>query len=126
MALPPQARFADAAAMRLALHAAGGDATELVAQADPTCSSSPNNLPAQLTSFVGREEEVVTVQQLLQSDELRLVTLTCQRGIGKTRLALSVATRCLAHVKDSLFFVSLSPIRENHLVLPAIAQTLGL
>jgi predicted ATPase len=126
LALTPEARFPDAAAMRLALHATGGDAT-VIASA-PTSQHAPapgHNLPAQLTSFVGREAEVALVQQLLQADDVRLVTLTGPGGIGKTRLALSLATRCLGHFADGVYFVSLAPVREPHLVLPALAQTLG-
>lgn len=123
LALAPEARFAHAGAVRMALHALGSDATVV---ASPAASSSPaHNLPAQLTSFVGREAEAATVQQLLQAPGLRLVTLTGPGGIGKTRLALSVATRCLAHFPDGVYFVSLAPIREAHLVLPTVAQTLG-
>jgi predicted ATPase len=127
LALAPQARFADAAAMRLALHAASGDATQIAAARESAHRSDPpHNLPSQLTSLVGREEEAVAVQQLLQSAEVRLVTLSGPGGIGKTRLALSVATRCLAHFADGVYFVSLAPIGEIALVLPTIAQTLGL
>jgi predicted ATPase len=127
LALAPEDRFADAASMRLALHAAGGETTEVLALTEShRPGSPPNNLPAQLTSFVGREEEVAAVQQFLRSDDIRLVTLTGPGGIGKTRLALSVAARCLAHCRDGVFFVSLAPIREAHLVLPTVAQTLGL
>jgi predicted ATPase len=126
LALAPEARFADAAAMRVALHATGGDVTVVAAAAAPQRSLTPvHNLPAQLTSFVGREAEAATVQQLLQSTDVRLVTLTGPGGIGKTRLSLSVATRCLGAFPDGVYFVSLAPVREPHLVLPAIAQTLG-
>ncbi|RIK35326.1 MAG: hypothetical protein DCC55_30640 [Chloroflexi bacterium] len=127
LALAPAARFADAAAMRLSLHAAiGGDTTQLVSPAAPVRSPFPtSNLPAQLTSFVGREAEVTTLEQLLLSEGLRLLTLTGAGGIGKTRLALELATRCQARFEDGVYFVSLALIRESHLVLPAIAQTLG-
>jgi predicted ATPase len=127
LALAPPARFADAASMRLALHATAGDTTEVLAPPAPIRPPAPpNNLPAQLTSFVGREAEAATVQQLLLSEGLRLVTLTGAGGIGKTRLALSIATSCLEYFQDGVYFVSLASIRESHLVLPTIAQTLGL
>lgn len=124
LALSPEARFADAAAMRLALHGALGDTTETVVQAKDVPAPA-HNLPAQLTSFVAREAEVTAVQHLLQGDAARLVTLTGPGGIGKTRLSLAIATRCLAHFRDGVFFVSLAPIHEAALVLPTIAQTLG-
>ncbi|MCC6454111.1 MAG: protein kinase [Caldilineaceae bacterium] len=132
LALSPQARFADAAAMRLAFHSAGGDSTEIVSRTEHLSTSHPSipgpthNLPAQLTSFVAREAEVAAVQQLLQGDGVRLVTLTGPGGIGKSRLALAIATRCLANFRDGVFFVLLASIDEIALVLPTIAQTLGL
>jgi predicted ATPase/predicted Ser/Thr protein kinase len=127
LALAPPARFADAATMRLALHATAGDTTEVLATATPVrLPAPPHNLPAQLTSLVGREAEVATVQQLLLAEHLRLVTLTGAGGIGKTRLALAIATGCLGHFQDGVYFVSLASIRESHLVLPTLAQTLGL
>ena len=127
LALSPQARFADAAAMRLAFHAAGGDATQIVAETERAAAPVPtHNLPAQLTSFVAREAEVAAIQRLLQDEGARLVTLTGTGGIGKTRLALAVATRCLSHFREGVFFVELASNRERALVLPTIAQTLGL
>lgn len=131
LTLAASARFAEAAAMRLALHRAGGEATQIVASAAfvTTLAATPtpaHNLPAQLTSFVAREAEVAAVQQYLQADGVRLVTLTGPGGIGKTRLALATATRCLADYRDGVFFVSLAAISDSSLVLPTIAQTLGL
>ncbi len=127
LSLTPEERFSDATSMRVALHAAGGETTEIVSLIDPERPASPpNNLPAPLTSFVGREEEVAAVQQFLRSEDVRMVTVTGPGGVGKTRLALSVAMRCLAYCRDGVFFVALSPIREDHLVLPTVAQVLGL
>jgi len=51
----------------------------------------PNNLPIQLTPFIGREKEVAAVQNLLRRDDVRLLTLTGVGGTGKTRLGLQVA-----------------------------------
>jgi predicted ATPase/transcriptional regulator with XRE-family HTH domain len=87
-------------------------------------STRPNNLPARLTSLVGRRQEIVTVRNLL-FDSSRLVTLVGPGGIGKTRLGLEVAADLLESQKDGAFFVSLSPITEPGLVPSAIAQTLG-
>jgi predicted ATPase len=127
LALSPQARIANAAAMRLALHSAGGDATVIVSGREAPAASLPtHNLPMQLTSFVAREAEVAAVQQLLHGDDVRLVTLTGPGGIGKTRLALAIATRALAKFQEGVFFVSLASINESALLLPTIAQTLGL
>jgi predicted ATPase len=84
--------------------------------------ASPNNLPVQSTSFIGRTKEVAEVKQLLS--EGRLVTLTGPGGTGKTRLALQVASETLDRF-HSVFLVPLSPITDPGLVASTIAQTLG-
>ena len=81
-----------------------------------------NNLPVQLTSFVGREAEITAVQALL--DRARLVTLTGPGGAGKTRLALQVAAERLLRHGDGAFFVELAPISEADMVPSAIAAAL--
>ena len=83
-----------------------------------------NNLPIQLTSFVGREAEIAAVGELL--DHARLVTLTGPGGAGKTRLALQVAAERLMQHSDGVFFVELAPITETAMVPSAIAVTLRL
>ena len=91
-----------------------------------TLDSSPHNLPIQPTPFIGREKEVDAVQQLLLRQEVHLVTLTGPGGVGKTRLALQVAAEIAEHFPDGMWFVSLAPISDPNLVIPAIIQTLGL
>jgi predicted ATPase len=86
-------------------------------------STSPNNLPAQVTSFVGREDEVARVAQVLAT--ARLVTLTGPGGSGKTRLALEAA-RAVRDVFEEVRFVDLAAIRDPGLVIFAIAETLDL
>jgi predicted ATPase/DNA-binding CsgD family transcriptional regulator len=86
----------------------------------------PNNLPAQLTPLVGREAEVADVCTLLRRPEVRLVTLTGTGGVGKTRLGLQVAVRLLEDFADGIYFVSLAPLSQPDLVLPALAQTFDL
>ena len=81
-----------------------------------------NNLPVQLTSFVGREAEIAAVQELL--DRSRLVTLTGPGGAGKTRLALQVAAERLLRHSDGAFFVELAPISAADLLPSAIAAAL--
>ncbi len=88
--------------------------------------ATPNNLPAQLTPFIGRESEVATVCTLLGRAEVRLLTLTGTGGVGKTRLALEVADHLLEDYPDGIFFVSLAPISDPDLVIPTIAHTLNL
>lgn len=85
--------------------------------------ASPNNLPIQPTSFIGRSKEISEVKQFLADG--RLLTLTGPGGSGKTRLALQVASEML---KDfhGVFFVALAPITDPVLVASTIAQTLGI
>jgi predicted ATPase/class 3 adenylate cyclase len=83
-----------------------------------------NNLPIQLTSFVGRETEIAAVDELL--DRARLVTLTGPGGTGKTRLALQVAAERLARHGDGAFFVELAAVSDPALVASAIATALHL
>jgi predicted ATPase/predicted Ser/Thr protein kinase len=83
-----------------------------------------HNLPAQLTSFVGRGRETAEVMRLLETT--RLLTLTGPPGTGKTRLGLRVAAEVLDEFQDGVFFVNLAPIRDPGLVLTTIAQVLGI
>ncbi len=85
---------------------------------------SEHKLPAQLTSFVGREQEINDVTRLLRAT--RLLTLTGPGGSGKSRLALRVAADVLNQFYGGVFFVDLAPIRDTQLVLSTIAGTLGI
>ena len=80
-------------------------------------------LPIPLTSFLGREREVTRLKELLGAH--RLVTVTGPPGIGKTRLAQEVASDLISVFGDGVYYVPLAPIRDPDLVLPAIAQVLG-
>ncbi|HEX8680787.1 MAG TPA: tetratricopeptide repeat protein [Ardenticatenaceae bacterium] len=88
--------------------------------------SLPTNLPVQRNPLVGRERELTQVTGLLQQEEVGLVTLTGPGGTGKTRLALQVAAELLDAFPDGVYFVNLAPISDPALVVPTIAQTLGL
>ncbi|NJD29745.1 MAG: adenylate/guanylate cyclase domain-containing protein [Chloroflexi bacterium] len=84
----------------------------------------PNNLPTQLTSFIGRERELEEAGRLLEGS--RLVTLTGPGGTGKTRLGLQVAANASDRFPDGIFFVALETVREPALLLPRIASAIGL
>ena len=84
----------------------------------------PNNLPTQLTSFVGRDRELAEAGALLESN--RLVTLTGPGGTGKTRLSLQVAAAAADRYADGVFFVPLETVRDPSLVPARIASAIGL
>ena len=83
-----------------------------------------NNLPVQLTSFIGREKELRDLSELLQST--RLITLTGPGGSGKTRLAIQVASETVEHFRNGVFFVALAPLTDPKLLSFTIAQSLGI
>jgi predicted ATPase/class 3 adenylate cyclase len=91
-----------------------------------TLESGHTNLPAQPTPLIGRDRELAELTSLLGSTDVRLVTLTGPGGTGKTRLALQLAAESVEGFAAGVFFVPLAPIREPQLVLPVIAETLGL
>lgn len=80
----------------------------------------------QLTSLVGREQEVASAGALLRRPEVRLLTMVGTAGVGKTRLALQVAFDLVDDFPEGVFFVALAPIRDPELVVSTVAQTLGL
>src|SRR5947209_7877272 len=82
-----------------------------------------NNLPAQLTSLIGREREIGELREMLARS--RLVTLTGAPGCGKTRLALAVATDAREAFPDGTFIVELGPLADSGLVPQTIATAFG-
>src|SRR5437667_10603799 len=85
-------------------------------------SRSKHNLPYQLTSFVGREQEIAQLEELVAKN--RLVTLTGAGGAGKTRLAIEVASRLIDAFADGVWLVELAALSDPGLVLHAVAQAL--
>jgi len=92
----------------------------MVSTQDPV----PNNLPVQLTSFIGREREIAEVNRLLT--DTRLVTLTGAGGCGKSRLALQVAMDLQKGFPDGVWVVELAALSESGLVPQAIASALDI
>src|SRR3954447_8187126 len=82
------------------------------------------NLPQHLSSFVGREDLVLEVAELVRSN--RLVTLAGVGGVGKTRLALEAAAELAAEFPDGVWMVELAPVSEPSAVTAAIATALGI
>jgi predicted ATPase/class 3 adenylate cyclase len=89
-----------------------------------TLEATPNNLPTQLTSFIGRDDQVREAKQLLSRS--RLLTLTGPGGTGKTRLSLEIAADVLDQYSDGVYFVPLSAVHDPELVASAIAQALAI
>jgi predicted ATPase/DNA-binding CsgD family transcriptional regulator len=86
-------------------------------------ASPPDNLPLQLSSFVGREKELAEVKRLLE--DARLLTLTGSGGCGKTRLALAVAGELVEGFEDGVWLAELAPLSDPSLVPQAVASTLS-
>jgi predicted ATPase/DNA-binding CsgD family transcriptional regulator len=76
--------------------------------------------------LIDRRAEVAAACALLRRDGVRLVTLTGPGGVGKTRLGIAVGSALVGEYADGAVFVSLAPVRDPHLVLPALAEALGL
>jgi predicted ATPase/DNA-binding SARP family transcriptional activator len=84
----------------------------------------PNNLAPALTSFVGREQEILQIRELI--DRRRIVTITGVPGSGKSRLAQEVAERILGRYEDGVWLVALAPIGDPRLVMSAVADAIGI
>jgi predicted ATPase/class 3 adenylate cyclase len=90
-----------------------------------TLATRPNNLPLQPTPFLGREDQVARVVELLGRDDVRLLTITGPGGVGKTRVALQAAADVLEAFPDGVWFVDLSVLDDPALVPSVIAGVLG-
>ena len=99
----------------------------------PRSSAPPHNLPPQLIPFVGREAELMRLQELLAEPDVHLITILGPGGIGKTRLALALAGRMVLNqggynthpYRNGVYFASLASLETADLLLPAIAETIN-
>ncbi len=130
-ALPPEVTLTDLGAHRLKdlrepehIYQLDGPGLEATFPPLATLDARPNNLPTQLTSFVGREAELASARDLLAAN--RLVTLTGPGGTGKTRLSLQVAASAADDYPDGIFFVALETVRDPGLVASRIGSEIGL
>lgn len=90
----------------------------------PATERTAQTLPAELTLFIGREQERTALRGLLEREDVRLVTLTGPGGVGKTRLALRVAADLQHRYPDGAAFVPLATISDPALVPTTISQAL--
>src|SRR5262245_45211732 len=95
-------------------HTSESDAPQPIGEPRPT----PHNLPIQLTSFIGREKEIIEIKRLLSKNEggLRLLTLTGPGGCGKTRLAQQAASAMLDIFPEGVWLVEFAPLSDPALV----------
>ncbi|MFN8526650.1 MAG: tetratricopeptide repeat protein [Chloroflexota bacterium] len=90
-----------------------------------TLTAVPNNLPRQVTPFIGREHQIRAIRDALFRPGTRLLTLTGPGGTGKTRLAQQAAAEALDDFPDGAWFVPLAALTDPGLVASTIAQALG-
>ncbi|HXD09654.1 MAG TPA: DUF4062 domain-containing protein, partial [Anaerolineales bacterium] len=86
----------------------------------------PNNVPTPRNPLIGRAEELALASEMLLRTDVGMVTLIGPGGTGKSRLGLQVALDMVHHFHDGVYLVRLTPIRDPNLVIPTIADMLGI
>jgi predicted ATPase/transcriptional regulator with XRE-family HTH domain len=102
----------------------GASPAALAAPAPPP--ATPHDLPAPMTPLIGRTWEVTAIRASVRNDAVRLLTITGPGGVGKTRLAIAVATALAPDFPDGVIFVPLAAILDPALLLPTMAHALGM
>jgi predicted ATPase/DNA-binding CsgD family transcriptional regulator len=126
LAKNPRQRYERIQDFAQALEEAAGEGSPEQTLPRQTQEVSFSNLPAPLTSLIGRDLEVSSVSALLQRPDARLVTLTGTGGIGKTRLGLAVAFKLQPTFADGVFFIPLASVIDPSMVISTIAHELGM
>jgi predicted ATPase/class 3 adenylate cyclase len=130
-ALPPQTALRDLGSHRLKdlaypeqVYQLTGSGLEASFPPLRTLDALPNNLPLQLTAFLGREEEVAEIRALVERS--RLVTLVGSGGVGKTRTSLQVAAEVLDRFPDGVWFIELAPLKDPSVIEAVVLSVMGL
>ncbi len=92
--------------------------------AHPAIAAQVGHLPPQPTTFIGREDDIISIMEMLEDSNCRLLTLAGEGGIGKSRLAIEIAARSRGYYPDGIFFVDLQPVCTSDALLQVIADTL--
>ena len=106
--------------LHLAAHAPSG-----MGKPAPKLALSAGNLPGTLTPFIGRDPELAALSLLLRDRQCRLLTIVGPGGIGKTRLAIEIASRHKDLFPDGIWFIPLTPLSSTEYLVPAIADGLN-
>ena len=130
-ALPPQVTLRDLGQHRLKDLTRPEQVYQLLAPDLPAAfpplrslNALPNNLPQQVTSFIGRDAELAEVRALVEGHHL--ITLTGSGGLGKTRISLQVGADLLGSFRDGVWLLEMAPLTDGTLVAETAAALFGL
>ncbi len=102
------------------------DKNTISLQSSDSDRASKTNLPVPRYPLINRNQELITMRDLLRQDDFALITLTGVGGTGKSRLALQVGKEMLEHFKDGVYLVRLESINDASLVIPTVGEALGI
>ncbi len=125
--IPPEERstFVKVARGELSVDRLPPPSKRIASPRTPSPSTNPRtNLPVLPTPLIGRQSELAELNQLLRDPQCRLLTLVGPGGIGKTRLAIEVASHLQGVFADGVYFVSLAPVEATQFIVPVIADAI--